>query len=168
MEFFEEFHMYEPDKAWVTVIDYPDDPILLGSAVAVGYRSNKWQENRSLFEDYSHLHEDPLPIVVMQRPTPSQANRDSYHHMLYERRGKPRYKKPKHPVFTVLGFALDVEYVDAETHATKSLDWSTATTNPLLMSDQSRSLFLIRYQSGGYPVILYSENMTVTAHGIER
>ncbi len=154
--------------------------MLLGRATGIGYRSDKWEEpENGIAHDYIHRHKEPYPYIVMQRPSKKEAKKKSRHTnqmisaleqtvaaALYQ---QPKFRnknfaQPKEFVFTQLGSALDVEYVrDGEI---QQIDWKEDEL-PMLAADTKRNLLVILPLEGGYPVLMWSPIMKVTARGIE-
>jgi len=179
----EQYEMWtqrQPDQDLFVEIEWPDDPVLLGRATGIGYRSDKWENPAHVItHDYIHRHKDPLPYIVMQRPSKKEVRKKNRHAnqmtselgqtVAMELYKQPKYKNkkfavPKEFVFTQLGHALDVEYErDGEI---QQIDWKDDDL-PMLAADTERNLLIILPLDGGYPVLMWSPVMTVTARGIE-
>ncbi len=177
----------EPDQDYIIDFDWPEELVLLGRATGIGYRSDKWEKlpvsrngtsEELVTHDYIHRHIAPFPYVAMQRPSKNDVKKKRRSNLVEKELQKTigaelveqpefvheKFEAPEDFVFTVLGLALDLEYErDGEV---QQLDWTEGKV-PLLAADTERDLLIILPIDGGYPVLMWSPVMNVTARGIE-
>lgn len=155
----------KPDQDIVITIEWPEDQVVLGEGVAIGYTSDKWKK-KGQFQDYiHHFDRREPPQVVIENPC---NNAEGYVEpwMKNLKKVKKRIPPPKHPVFTALGKALDVEFIGQG--MVKQIDWKDLDEDmPWLLIDTERNLLIIQQGEGTPAVLLDSPVVEITARGIE-
>ena len=164
----EKYRMFaarEPDKDIFLEIKWPKDQVALGVATGEGYRSDKWNEDRST-EDYIHRHTEPYPMLLIERPSEVDL---SLNPLLEEVIEQESYEfpvdEPEENVFFFMGFCLDIEYI--RDGVLQKIDFTQGEL-PLLMGHPDiENLLVVCPLDGGSCVLLTSPILTVTPHGIE-
>lgn len=167
-ELFETFHDRPPEREFEVGFLWPKEQILLGMANRIGYRSNKWMEPNARgqrpTQDYIHQHDEPRPRILIERPSPCDGDRESRVLCRQSLVSRP-VKMPDPPVFTVLGWALDLEFI--RDGRIGHIDWKQNGQLPLLASNRAGTLLLIFYEKlGKPPLLIHGPKMRVTAHGL--
>lgn len=149
------FYGYQtPEEYWSVPLHWPMPQSIAGKAVAIGYTSDKFDEPGD-WKDYHHDHEKPFPTVVTEQ-TPE-----------FKKNKTPWYPDDP-PVWTYLGFALDLQFDRGR--GPETFDWTQLDADelPFLCWVEHRKMLIIQDQKSEFPAILLSSPiLTVTAHGIE-
>lgn len=157
------FTKKDRDECYFSEIYWPEDQVLLGRGEALGYTSDKWNENDE-FSDYIHWHEIVDPHVLVARPS-SPKNKIERE---LSRQPSSRVQIPGSDPMIVpfLAYALDLQFVrDGEIY---SIDWKEDEYLPVMARHlENEHVLLIVPQEGGFPVIIWSPYLRVTERGIE-
>ena len=149
------WHTRDPREEILSAIRWPNEAIELARATAIGYRSDKWNKVGKT-TDYIHHFEKPYPRVLLAADRKKNGTRLA-----------PKVPpKPKHPVFVVLGRALDVQLVGADGKPSH-LDWKNQSPLPLLAVDTERNVLVVVQEKGGDALLLDSPIVEITPRGIE-
>jgi hypothetical protein len=153
-DLYSEFTAFQPDRAFVHWILWPDrfDLCLLGYATGISYRSDKWE---GIPTDY--IHTDITPVQVLAPKI------DGY---------PPSPEPPDAPPgfeFAMLGYkashCLDLHFIDAIDGSSRMIDFLQAALFPWIAAHPDGHTLIICY-AGQLPIIVTGPGLEVTHRGI--
>jgi len=157
------FTKKDRDEVYFTQINWPEDQVILGRAQAIGYTSDKWNEDDS-FVDYIHWHEIMNPYVLVGRPS---VPRNKIERELSKQPSSDVQIPGSNPMIVpFLAYALDLQFV--RDGKVLSVDWKQEKHLPVLCRHlENEHVLIVVSQDGGSPVIIWSPYLRVTERGIE-
>ena len=164
----EKYRMFaarEPDKDIFLDINWPKEQVVLGVATGEGYRSDKWNNDRTT-EDYIHRHSEPYPELIINRPSDEELYRNPSLGELVNQDSNDNFvEEPKEKVFFFMGFCLDIEFI--RDGMMQKIDYTTGELPVLIGHPDIENLLVICPMDGSPCVLITSPILTVTPHGIE-
>jgi hypothetical protein len=159
-DLFKMFHDKYADKHILIEMNWAKKQGLLGRVSAIGYRSNKWEDDEGSYNDYIHTHKRPLPRLIRKYTNGDMSI-------------KTPILEADPPVYAFLGNVLDIEFYPCDKNGKfdenipYKIDYMKDGDLPYLLLDRTRRLLIIQPKDSSSLLLIQSPILTVTRRGIE-